>query len=314
MKRALAFLVSFSILGYLLYSANVPKVLAEISHANLAVYALAFLITPIILGVKAIRWRLMLSRIGIDLPFTAIFKNISSGILLSSLTPGRAGEPVRAYLLKKSHGTSFTKVMPTIVVERIMDMFTIILFALAGLFFFPVPSEFYSLLTFTISFVLFCTIIVLVLCFNRGLLEGFLNFFFRFFMKSRRGEMNKILDNFYSGISCMRSKSLVLTLVSMSVLSWLVEVFIPPLVALSLGYSLGLGESAFAISISVLVGLASFLPGGLGSAEAVMAYMLSLIFGTLSAGTAVTFLYRVSTLYFTCTLGAIFLATSRNKI
>jgi uncharacterized protein (TIRG00374 family) len=79
------------------------------------------------------------------------------------------------------------------------------------------------------------------------------------------------------------------------------------LVAFGLGYQVDFLFTIFILSVSTLIGLASFLPGGIGSSEAVMAYLLSFLLPDLSTATAITLLYRFSSLYFTCILGSAFL-------
>ena len=58
-------------------------------------------------------------------------------------------------------------------------------------------------------------------------------------------------------------------------------------------------------AIAVLAGVLSFLPGGLGSTEAVMGVLLVAFGADGSAAVAITLLCRVATLWFAVALGGV---------
>ena len=61
-------------------------------------------------------------------------------------------------------------------------------------------------------------------------------------------------------------------------------------------------------SISVLAGAISFIPGGLGSTEAVMVILLKLVGATTPTAVAATLICRLATLWFAVAIGGITLA------
>jgi uncharacterized protein (TIRG00374 family) len=56
-------------------------------------------------------------------------------------------------------------------------------------------------------------------------------------------------------------------------------------------------------AVSVLVGALSFIPGGLGSTEAVMGLMLGLVGADLTTAVSATLVCRLATLWFAVLLG-----------
>ena len=56
--------------------------------------------------------------------------------LVMSVTPGKMGELLKAYLVKQLTGTSISKTAPIIFVERITDFVSLMLIALAGAYYY----------------------------------------------------------------------------------------------------------------------------------------------------------------------------------
>ena len=79
----------------------------------------------------------------------------------------------------------------------------------------------------------------------------------------------------------------------------------------ALGHPLPLSTAVFIYAFAMLVGGLSFLPGGLGSSEAVMIALLALNGFPESAAVSATLICRLATLWFAVALGAVFLARQR---
>lgn len=133
------------------------------------------------------------------------------------------------------------------------------------------------------------------------------------FVKKREKDLPKFLNNFYKGISVLKNRNVLLKVPILTMFSWILGGLIIVLIASAMGFEVNILAAIFILCVSMLVGLASFLPGGLGSAEAVMAYLLTFILPDLPTATALTLLFRFSTLYFTCTLGSLFLFLKLKK-
>ena len=72
-----------------------------------------------------------------------------------------------------------------------------------------------------------------------------------------------------------------------------------------------LAAAVFVYAFAMLVGGLSFLPGGLGSSEAVMIGLLALHGFPEPAAVTATLICRLATLWFAVALGAVFLARQR---
>jgi uncharacterized protein (TIRG00374 family) len=78
-----------------------------------------------------------------------------------------------------------------------------------------------------------------------------------------------------------------------------------------LGHPLPLATAVFIYAFAMLIGGISFLPGGLGSSEAVMIGLLVMNGFPEAAAVTATLICRLATLWFAVGLGAIFLARQR---
>lgn len=113
----------------------------DLSGANLiAVAASAGLIFPIIF-LKAWRWKFILSNYQIGISLREATGLYGSGLSAGSITPGQAGDFMKAFPLQNK-GFSLGKSLLSIFLDRLFDLFVLILLALFGLF--ELGSSFYG--------------------------------------------------------------------------------------------------------------------------------------------------------------------------
>ncbi len=91
-------------------------------------------------GIRAIRWHWYLHALSIPIPLRDNFPIFLIGLMLS-VTPGKAGELLKAYLVKLSCGTSMARTAPVVVVERLTDMTGMLILATLGLISIRVRGE-----------------------------------------------------------------------------------------------------------------------------------------------------------------------------
>ena len=98
----------------------------------------------------------------------------------------------------------------------------------------------------------------------------------------------------------------------MSVVAWGAEAIAFYWVLDWLGAEITLSFAIFVYALSMLVGALSFLPGGLGSAEAVMISLLVLKGMSTPDAIAATVFIRLATLWFAVLIGLVALIKSRH--
>jgi uncharacterized protein (TIRG00374 family) len=101
------------------------EVLASLRHANYLGFVGVMVLTLLGFWVRAVRWRSLIAaprRIGND----SLFSATMIGFMANNVLPFRLGEFVRPWALSRREGLSKTTLLATIVVERVVDMLTLL--------------------------------------------------------------------------------------------------------------------------------------------------------------------------------------------
>lgn len=113
------------LLALFLRNANLRLVWAEIIEARLDLLGLALVVTVLQYMMRAVRWQYLLHPIG-DVRFSTAFRSTVIGFAASAVLPARAGEVLRPYLLARWEGLSATATLATILLERLLDLATVV--------------------------------------------------------------------------------------------------------------------------------------------------------------------------------------------
>jgi uncharacterized protein (TIRG00374 family) len=103
----------------ILYFVDLQRLISAIRSANLGLLLLAFVGTIIWLVVRGIVWRTILQE---RASYRDVFLTLCEGYLLNNFLPFRLGEIGRAFLLGRKSKLGFMEVLPTIIIERILDL------------------------------------------------------------------------------------------------------------------------------------------------------------------------------------------------
>jgi len=123
-------LVSFVIAFVILYflgtkmDINVEEATKILRGTDLFLLFLSFLVYYLTFPLRGWRWQLLLGNAGFqDLPSIGDLSEVSLlGYFANNVVPAKLGDVYRSYLLKKSAGLSFAKVMGTVVSERLIAL------------------------------------------------------------------------------------------------------------------------------------------------------------------------------------------------
>jgi uncharacterized protein (TIRG00374 family) len=134
-RTTLILLVTAGLLAFFLRNADLRGVWLEVRRADLAPLVLATTTTLATYLLRAWRWQHLLRPVG-RARFGPAFRATVIGFAMSFLLPARAGEFIRPYLLARREGLSVTASFATIVLERLLDLVTVLLLFSAFLLFF----------------------------------------------------------------------------------------------------------------------------------------------------------------------------------
>ena len=257
---------------------------------------------PLTWGVLFLRWNLLLKNSAIDIPLKDNFMIFISGFALG-VTPGKVGELIKAQLLKNKFNIPRSKTAPLVIVERFYDFFAIAIISLFGILVFE-----YSIYIFTILSV--GIIIFLTITSSEKLFLKFL----------QKIEKIKFLRNFSSELpksftiiqKSTRGKIFPLSII-LSVIFWILDSIIAYLTLLAFG--IDIIDYFVLMSIytsSIILGVISFLPLGIGVVEGSLVGFLSLNGIEFPLATAIVVFIRFFTRWIGVMAGFLGLKFSNN--
>ena len=134
-------LISFVIAGFIVLfffqrlDVDYNEVWTNVRETNLAIYALAFVPFYGSFVLRAMRWRLMLARVGISPEHGYPVPNNKGLIEIFMLSwfancilPAKLGDAYRCYLLKRQTKASFSLSLGTLLAERLLDLTVLFMF------------------------------------------------------------------------------------------------------------------------------------------------------------------------------------------
>ena len=305
----LLFLIAIGLLALLIINSNPVTVFNTLSTANVTFIFGAVIITATIILVKIIRWKLLLESIGIKLTKQQIIKPYMASLFVSNITPGRVGEPIRSYYLKRDTGQAISKTLPTVVLERILDLSTLAVFYALGLF--VLRTVLNEALIVGIGLIIVIIVVVTLTASSKRVLKLVFNSVYKLFkfipkIRALRKRIEKLPNNFHSGFVLTTKGKHMSAIVAITIFAWLMEFSILKLAFLAIGVEVPFVILMSVASISTIVALLTFLPGNIGSFEAASAFLLVQVVPTIDLATATSgiLLYRLSSLWFALLLSS----------
>ncbi len=289
-------IIAIAVLGYLIYTITVG-----FNETWLAIKRLGFIGVWVVLGLSIInytlrfgRWQWYLTVIQAkELSVARSFRYYIAGFAFTT-TPGKAGEMVRSLFLKH-HSVSYPQSISMFFVERLLDLLAMLVLSALILWQFSVYK-------YWLIIPIIVTVILLVLIQQNQLLERLRTYFTH---STRWGQFfSKLFELLYHARLLLTQRFLYGGFI-LGLLSWSAEAYgfyyILHMIGISIDPLVAMGVYA----MSVIIGVLSFLPGGLGSTEAAMLILLSTLGVTQEDALATTLICRFATLWFAVALGAL---------
>jgi uncharacterized protein (TIRG00374 family) len=113
------------LLGVFLHNVNLRRVAAEILRAQPHWLALSLATMFVNLAIRALRWQYLLEPLGMA-SFGNAFRATAVGFAANTVLPARAGEVIRPYFLARHERMSATGAFATIILERLLDLVTVL--------------------------------------------------------------------------------------------------------------------------------------------------------------------------------------------
>ncbi len=269
------------------------NVLGAVSRVDLRVWMLVLSLSLVNYLLRFGRWQWYLARLGHVIPRRRHLMYYLAGFAFTT-TPGKMGEAIRSIYLGP-HGVGYADSLAAFFVERLLDLLAVLMLGvLVGRFFSDVwwPS--------IVAATLAAVIIALV---STPGLRNFLTTRLDLTRSPRLQRFGAQLRSLVrSSEALLRSRMLIGGIV-LGVIAWGAEGIGFYLILRDLEAEVAAFAAIGVYAAGMLVGALSFIPGGLGSTEAVMVVMLSVLGIDVPTAIAATIVCRVATLWFAVALG-----------
>lgn len=293
--RAVILSVVCSALGYLGFSlwGGWQDVSSAIAKVGVLGIAIALLMSLVNYGLRFLRWQGYLKAFGHAIPWKPSLQIYLAGFALTT-TPGKAGEALRGVLLKP-WGVPYPQSFAAFFSERLSDLFAVVLLTLFGLTLYPDARAMIviGIVLVGLGFAVLSQRRLIerltgLIPQQGGKLVGFLRHLFNVLLEAQR---------------CHRP-GMLLGATALSVVAWSAEALAFYWILNWMGADIPLAFAVFVYAIAMLAGALSFMPGGLGGAEAVMVTLLVWKGMPTADAIAATVLIRLATLWFAVGIGA----------
>ncbi len=286
-----AFLGVLACVGLALF-ADAGKVAARLREFDLALLAPILALSLVNYVLRFVRWQIYLDRLGVTLSRGKSLAVFLVGFLLS-VTPGKAGELGKAWLVRELGGGPARRVVPAVLAERASDLLGV--FVLLGFGALPfrggawIAAGCFSAVAGAVA----------VLTWERGA-----ELLFSLLAKIPAiGRRVGLIRGIYDDLRGLLSPGLLAIGLAIAVVAWGAE---------GIGFALAVRQYApdsgylsgiFNYSLSTCAGSLSMLPGGLLAAEGVLTGLLSSQGLDAAAAASATLIIRAATLWFAVLLG-----------
>ncbi len=289
---------------YLAFSvyANFDNVISAFGSFNWLWLPVLLLLSFANYFVRFLKWDYYLSVTNINLNWIDSFSIFMSGLIMS-ITPGKVGELMKAYLVKQIKSVPVSKTAPIIFAERITDSTSLLIISVAGAYSFSYGTD-------ILIFISLFLVLLLAVISNKKIALPLLK------LLEKNKYLNKYLEKIHNAYESSYQLLRPLPLFYMTVvslISWSFECLSYYLILIIFKMDVGILWASFSYAFATIVGAVSMLPGGLGVTEG------SLTFLAIDKGlpkdisVASTFIVRVVTLWFAVLVGIIGVSFYQNR-
>ena len=289
-------MVGIVVLGYLVYAlVGARGTFAELGTFLWPIYVPVLVLTLVNYGLRFFKWHYLLGRLGVKLPVLPNLMVFITGLAMV-ISPGKAGELLKPYLVREITGTPMMRTIPALATERITDGIAVVALAAVGV------TTFYAEATWLVGATILAIVGGLGVLAIEPLSLGIIETIGR---TPIIGRFAPALETAYRSLRiCTAPVPLTIT-VGVSLVAWWAECMGYWLIFRGLSVEAGLDVSTFLYAFATLFGAPS--PGGVGMADgALVGGAIGLIEGlTHSQSLAAALLVRIATLWFGVLIGAI---------
>jgi glycosyltransferase 2 family protein len=296
-KKTLLFyfllIIGFLILVYLIISSKILENLEIFRDINLSLLLIAFLLTNLNILTKIFRWKYLSNAYGVNLQYGEAYRIVLGSFFVSGITPGKIGEILKAYIMKKRHGLPLKDGVACILYERVFELL-LLFFVTLGVFYIGMSAKNYIIIQLT-SFILIFILIAYI--FSDKILIWAHKFLTRTKFLKIEGDnlrIKKINPDQALNVFILTGIALCLEFLRL----WVVT--------LAFGFHINIIHLSIYFSLAVLIGLLSQIPIGIGVVEGSLALFLTDAGLPPYYAFGIVLVDRIISIYFVMAIGLIY--------
>jgi len=288
------FAIGILVLAYFIAGSGILDQYHIIATVQIPLLLVAIVFSLANIGTKIVRWRYLASAFGKDISWQDAGTVTISSFFFANITPGKVGDLFKAYFMKKVHGMPLIDGVSMIFYERFFEL--VILFCTASLIAFTALEQ-------TTLLVLEITLI---------LLAGLLFIYFRLetvirILQPILVKIPVVDISAGAGVKIGRLPPVkILAVFLISLISLVFEFLRLGVVARAFGFMIPWLDAATSFSLSIIAGLVSQIPLGVGITEGSLAYLLRADGCPPVTAMAIVLTDRLISMYFALGIGLIF--------
>ena len=275
-------IISIAIIAAVLYFVDFDTMLNAVRGADYRFLAAGIPLSFLWMFVRAKVWRTLLR----DKPtYRDVLFATGEGYLLNNFLPFRLGELGRAFLLSRKSGLPFGEIIPTIVIERTVDLAFSAAFLLAALPFL-VNAEGAAQIGIIVGVVVIIGLLMMYVLArnNQWALDLFHKLSARWPAVQKLG--GSFLESFFAGLGVLTDGWLFTRFLFWMSFNWLIDLSTYFLIILAFFPQAQVSWGLFSIGAATFSGAIPSLPGGVGTIEG--AYVAALTWISGDQSTALT--------------------------
>lgn len=258
---------------------------SALRDANYLLLLPAAIVMFISLYFRAIRWAVLfypLTHVRVG----ALMGTMNVGYSVNNLLPLRVGELVRAYLIGEAQQVSTARALSTIVVERVLDVLTVVLMLVLLLPFIDAPG--WAIIPALVAGVVFLVLAVLLVTLSlaRRWALGVVDWGVRPVPARFQTPLRQAAESVMEGFSVLSTPAVLARGVAWSFASWFASALMMFIVQQAFDLGVGFAAAPFVLATTSLAMLVPASPGYIGTFELVAIKGMENVFGVGSSAAA----------------------------
>ncbi len=247
-------------------------------EANYLLIAAAALLLCFTLLLRALRWRVLFHPLT-DLNSWYLFGSLNVAYLINNILPFNLGDLGRAYMLSELEGISATRSLSTIIVERVLDVVTLLVFLLVLVPFVDIPSR--ARLSAAVLAVVVGSVAVTLIVLSRRRLFAMrlVDRIGRFAPERFRAKLREMAESALDGFAVLSNPRVAAQLIAWSTVTWLFVSVVVFMGTQAFSLDVGFGAAVFLVIATTFGFFVPSSPGSFGVYHAIVIKTLTDVFG-----------------------------------